>query len=147
MHPSPIILMEYIKEVQRMLYKKNLKLSVTEGPSKMDLITALAYAFHERSPFYPGFKVSLANARDAKQQELHAFLSHDRKDSWLTLRIQGLEHEDGSGDSFIIQGIIMEQSAHRRRYYTTHKVNGYYSAKTRKGHFDVEIFLADGCPS
>lgn len=33
-----------------MLYKKVLNLNVTEGPSKMDLIIGLAYAYDEANP-------------------------------------------------------------------------------------------------
>lgn len=127
-----------------MLYGKNLKLNITEGPSKMDLITALAYAFDKRNPFYVEFETRLVDTEDDEQQQLARYL-YDRKYGHLVVRIQSLEHEDSSGMSFNFKGFVMSRRPHSKDFITTHSVDGWYSVSAlRKGYLNVKMTLADG---
>lgn len=126
-----------------MLYERILKLSVTEGPSKMDLITALAYAFDKRNSFYVEFKTRLVDPENEEQQQLSRCL-YGCAYGHLVVRIQSIEHEDRSGVSFNFSGSIMAEHPRRRARTATHGVKGYYSVSERKGTLSIKITTCDG---
>ena len=81
---------------------------IVSGPSKDRLFDACKYLSHGQSPIEVSFCVSIGNVTD--------------------VRIQEIQHEDGSGESFNISGVA--KPPYEREIV---RFNGYYNAKSRKG--------------
>ena len=129
-----------------MLYRKVLKLSVISGPSKMDLVTALAYAFDRRTPHYVWFDTVVHDPKNHDQQELAEHVNYYNVKGRLAVQIVSLGNEDGSGESFIFTGNILRRQngcSGKADYVTIWPVEGYFSTRDRKGHIQVSITLAD----
>lgn len=135
-----------------MLYKKVLNLNVTEGPSKMDLIIGLAYAYDEANPHCVRLRtelprtdsrgVQLTPQEQQEQQKLFDIVAmrSEAKKCHLRVRITAIEHENGSGESFIISGYVLAGSYPS---YTEYPLEGYYSARNRKGRLELTVTLAE----
>ncbi len=117
-----------------MLYRKELKLDIKRGCSKMDLVTAFAYAYDKHNVCFARFSVVPTHPDDEVQKVLFSCLQADCKKNQLVIRITGLEHDDGSGESFTFKGYTPTMGA---------SVKGYYSAKSRAGWIHAAITLAD----
>lgn len=124
-----------------MLHEKFLGLEITEGPSKMRLIVALADGFDTFTPFYVKFKTS--PKVESERKLLESSLREATEDSQLVVRIQSLECEDGIGESFIFTGYTMALNPDQETRFPTYRVKGCYSTKTRQGCIDVGLHYID----
>lgn len=115
--------------------------SIVDGPSKMDLLMGLAYAYDKSSPHRPIFCI---------------LVSYEQTKIKAPFIICGLRHEDGSGESFLIDVRLSSyldrgypnygtSLAHTRETVlaeiglTTDKsITGYYDTRTRKGYIVLE---------
>ncbi|MCC2631751.1 MAG: hypothetical protein K0S20_450 [Patescibacteria group bacterium] len=100
---------------------------IVSGPSKFDLMLALFHSTYSHS-HYVEFEVALPSGCSPSKWEV---------------RVQSIEREDGSGDSWNIvvdiisitsTGVKMP-SASLHKDYRSYK--GYYSTKNRSGNFSV----------
>lgn len=95
--------------------------NIVKGPSKWDLLTAFGNAYGD------------INA--GQMVEFHYFedgrLPASRMKIHLRVKINGLEHESGSGDSWNFKGIA-EMPNGRQEH-----IAGYYSSNVRNGHFKI----------
>lgn len=117
-----------------MLYEKELKLNIETGCSKMDLITAFAYAYDKHNVCFARFNVVLTHPDDEVQKTSFSCLRKDHRMGQLAVRITELEYKDGSGESFMFQGYTPVSCT---------SVKGYYSTKSRTGWIHAAITLAD----
>lgn len=88
--------------------------SITDGPSALDLVIALAKCHDKRNPFRVQMMV----------QENGSIIGLEHE-----IAISGLDHEDGSGHEWLFKGHIVDQSLVR--------VKGYFDSATRKGWIRV----------
>ncbi len=102
------------------------------GPSKLALLTALAYAYGDVNEEITAVPVSVKfKAYRGTKETSMAF--------HLYARIIGLTHENGSGESFNLEGYIRTNSrgsAHvsrEERHFT-----GYYDVHHKEGTLDIE---------
>lgn len=84
---------------------------ITNGPSKDRLFDACKYAGNNADKIEVAFAIE--QPATGKSVALSAF-------------IRGIEHEDGSGESFIISGALKTKTGNRR-------FKAYYSSKRRQG--------------
>jgi hypothetical protein len=82
--------------------------TITNGPSKFDLMAALFIAAGE------------------KQQNVRFNIAETGQ--LLEVRILQVGREDGSGESWLFQGLAEDTQLKRGRY-----VKGYFSTRTRRG--------------
>lgn len=98
--------------------------TIIDGPNKDLLFDAVKYAYSQQVRVNTNFTISI----DPKLANV-CFIKKMR-------RIVGVEHEDGSGDSFNIHGYVLvclfgkDVEARFRAYYNT---------RTRKGTFSVVL--------
>jgi hypothetical protein len=91
--------------------------NIVAGPGKWDLLTAFGNAYGD------------INA--GQTVELQYFTDNSRMKIHLRVKINGLEHESGSGDSWNFKGIA-EMPNGRQEH-----IKGYYSSHGRNGHFKI----------
>ena len=105
-----------------------LRFNIISGPSADRLIDAFKYAYGENH-VRAKFTITGKGANELKTE-------NDIMD--CSLRIQSLEHEDGSGHSFNMKGAIEDASAGNTKIpFHNLKFTGYYNAKLRIGHLVI----------
>lgn len=125
-----------------MIYKKSFKALVTNGPSKMDLVTALAYAYDKTRPQFL-VKLHLVDAETKKSLKEAVWRATSKnKEDCFWAKVTGVKHEDGTGESFMIEGYL-DLCASPGRPECSTPFNGYYSAKDRRGSIECIIYTAD----
>lgn len=102
-----------------------LHFNITNGPSIHRLIDAFKYAYDRENPHKATF--SMLEEETGKKNE-----PVTRK-----VTITTLEHEDGSGNSFLFKG-YMGILPYESRFSTVYKVSGWYNTKTNKGYIKAE---------
>ena len=98
-------------------------LCIANGPSKDRLFDSMKYQY-EDSSIESNFRFSL------DQDDKNAIKVRN-------LKIVGIQHEDGSGYSFNLEGVCdadLENSS--ITVYSPYRFKAYYSARTRKGHIE-----------
>lgn len=107
------------------------------GPSKSALFDACMYVYSKDAKIAVNFTISQGYSND----------TNDATRLYLPLpvtniKITGIEHEDGSGESFILKGycnvdkdyLLRKENTYRYRYS---RFSAYYDAKNRKGTFTL----------
>ena len=110
---------------------------IVSGPSKSALFDACMYAYSKDAKIAVNFAIPQAYSND----------SNDATKLYLPMRITdiaitGIQHEDGSGESFNLEGCckvdidyhIRNDGVCRYRY---RRFSAYYNAKSRKGSFTL----------
>ena len=98
-------------------------ITIEAGPSREELLDAFKYAYDKERSFEVTFTgLSVRRTGDVRQN-----LSRGK----FTAKIVGLMHEDGSGQSLIIDAYVSVKGLDRQ------VVKFYYHARTRTGHIDV----------
>ena len=105
------------------------------GPSKSALFDACMYVYNKDAKIDVNFTISQGYSND----------TNDATKLYLPLpvtniKITGIEHEDGSGESFILKGychvdkdyLLRKENTYRYRYS---RFSAYYDARSRKGTF------------
>lgn len=101
---------------------KKVSMDIIGGPDKLALIAALSAAYDKNNPVFPGFKVRLSTQLD--------------RSNFIRLKIIGICHEDGSGQSFLIKGFIApDQEFVSLRNYSNFEA--YYNAQKRSGKISI----------
>lgn len=120
-----------------MIYRKNLHVEVCEGPSKMDLFLSLATCMDKKpnQPVKVSFKV-------APGQQFEDGLGPRAGYSYLAT-ISALEHEDGSGNSFLIKGTLRDNGNGRWQGEVKYPFKGYFHTNSRKGYVEFTKDFAD----
>lgn len=121
------------KEDKCMLIKTQETIKIANGPSKMDLVMSLAYAYDKHNTIIVHFV--------------------DQKGVTYPAIVRAISHEDGSGASFNINGSIDLYGPRCRHPVSAIKptdiarmgcnFSGYYHAGSRTGALKVETLLAD----
>lgn len=120
-----------------MVYRKDVRATIVDGPSKMDLLVALFYAYDQRrGPFFVTFYVQSDDLDQGRNIELLGV-----KGTPIKAKIVGISHEDGTGDSYIIKGYLDPYGCSKPDFST--KFEGYYSTKNRTGTLEFWINTAD----
>ncbi len=104
---------------------------IMNGPSKDRLFDACKYAYDDNARISLDFSVAIGYTMPRNDPGC-AYIAMAIRN----LRITGVQHEDGSGESFILYGYC---SADPRAFnprsvcYRSYKFEAYYNTKTRKG--------------
>lgn len=99
------------------------RFDIVNGPSRETLIDAFKYAFDKTTKVKLKFSVALGYTPD---HSLYFPMNIGE------IKILGIEHEDGSGESFNIKGTCVANTAEHEPA-KPRKFEACYSAKTRKG--------------
>ncbi len=126
------------KGVNRMIYKKKFKATIINGPSKMDLLTAFAYAYSKEHDFSVTFYM-VDEDENLKERLWYKIAGKDGAP--LKARIIGISYEDGSGNKFLIEGYL-DYYCNKKTDYSVH-FTAYYSSFNRKGTAELELNFAD----
>lgn len=107
------------------------------GPSKSALFDACMYAYNKDAKIAVNFTISQGYSND----------TNDATKLYLPLpvtniKITGIEHEDGSGESFILKGycnadrdyLLRRDNTYHYRYF---RFSAYYNTGNRKGSFTL----------
>lgn len=113
-----------------MVYRKELHVNICEGPSKIDLFLSLAtcMATKPNQPVKVSFKV-------APGQQFEDNLGPRAGYKYLAV-ISALEYENGSGNSFLIKGTLLDNGNGRWRGEVQCPFTGYFHTSSRKGYID-----------
>lgn len=103
-------------------------LRVDNGPSKQDLLTSLATAM-AKAPNQP-FKVIFEI--EAGQELPNGRISTAGYKCQAV--ITGMMHEDGSGESFCIDGSLHDNYNGRLRIAMNYRFKGYFHTRSRSGY-------------
>ena len=98
-------------------------LTIEAGPSREELFDALKYACDKEREF----KVIFTALQVRKTGDVH----QNSRRGKFTAQIIGLMHEDGSGQSFIIDAYVSVKGLENK------VVKFYYHARTRTGHLEL----------
>ncbi len=126
------------KGVNRMIYKKKFNATIVNGPCKMDLLTAFAYAFDKERDFPVTFH--LVDEEEKLKERLWRRIA-GMNGVPLKAKIIGICYEDGSGEKFMVEGYLDYYSC-KKADYSVH-FTAYYSALGRKGTAELELNFAD----
>lgn len=117
-----------------MVYRNDIKATIVDGPSKMDLMVALFYAYDQRrGPFSVTFYLKPENPLD---EAIQWNTPIGAKGTPMKAQIIGVTCEDGTGESFNIDGFLDPCGLSKPVY--SDNFTGYYSTKDRKG--TIEFF-------
>ena len=110
---------------------------IINGPSKSALFDACMYVYNKDAKIAVNFTISQGYSND----------TNDATKLYLPLpvtniNITGIEHEDGSGESFILKGycnvdkdyLLRKENTYRYRYS---RFSAYYNTGNRKGSFTL----------
>ena len=107
------------------LTNKKSSYEITDGPSKADLIFALFHATYDHP-----HNVELTIYAPENGPAVRSVK--------LTIQINVVAREDGSGESWILDGHIITMEGHKHPNSSS-SFNAYYSTKRRKGKLHVEF--------
>ena len=110
---------------------------IINGPSKSALFDACMYVYNKDAKIAVNFTISQGYSNDTNDAT-RLYLPLPVTD----IKITGIEHEDGSGESFVIKGychvdkdyLLRKENTYRYRYS---RFLAYYNAKNRKGSFTL----------
>lgn len=104
---------------------------IVNGPNKDTLFDACKYAYSKTAKIAIDFGVVVGYTMPRNHPGC-AYVPMDMSD----VAIRGIEHEDGSGESFNIHGICKATliSSNDAKFY---KFKAYYNSKTRTGTFTL----------
>ena len=110
---------------------------IINGPSKSALFDACMYVYNKDAKIAVNFTISQGYSNDTNDAT-RLYLPLPVTD----IKITGIEHEDGSGESFILKGycnvdkdyLLRRNNIYRYRYS---RFSAYYDAKNRKGSFTL----------
>jgi hypothetical protein len=105
---------------------------ITGGPTDYQLVDALKYAYDKDNPHKVVFTM-----RKSDEKHTDNISEPLPSDIRRPVTITALEHEDGSGYSFILKG-FMSILPHESRYSTLYGISGCYNTKTNKGYLNAE---------
>lgn len=111
--------------------------SIINGPSKSVLFDSCLYAYSKDAKVHVNFAISQGYSNHGDDAtKLHLLLPV------TNIKITGIEHEDGSGESFILKGYCYVDKDHLLRgdhtyRYKYSRFSAYYDAKSRKGTFTL----------
>lgn len=107
-----------------------LHFNIINGPSSSRLIDALEYAYNKENPHQVIFSMK---EHDESQPEKDGILEQRK------VTVTAIEHEDGSGNSFLFKGHMgILPLPYTGRFSTLYKISGWYNAKTHKGYINAE---------
>lgn len=101
---------------------------IISGPSKDALFDACKYAYSKATKFAINFGVAGGYTMPRNHPEC-AYVPMEMHD----VLIFGIEHEDGSGDSFNIHGLCKAVLYGVSTEVKSYKFKAYYNTKTRSG--------------
>ena len=110
---------------------------IFSGPSKSALFDACMYVYSKDAKIAVNFGISQGCSNHGDNAtKLHLLLPV------TNIKITGIEHEDGSGESFILKGYCDVDKDHLLRGDNTYRYrysrfSAYYDAKNRKGTFTL----------
>lgn len=99
---------------------------IINGPGRDALFDAFKYAYDKTSVISVNFVVAISNIKTRSGESF--------KIKTKGFKISSLEHEDGSGYSFNLQGYCeADTRLGSQVHYEQYNFKAYYNAKTRKG--------------
>lgn len=104
---------------------------IVNGPNKDTLFDACKYAYAKNSDITVDFAVAAGYTAPVSSHQA-AYIPM----SVIDIRICGIEHEDGSGESFNLKGYCsanLSSSGERGAVYKSYGFVAYYNTKKRKG--------------
>ena len=111
-----------------MITGKEFQLQVSNGPSKMDLITSFVTA-QAKAPNQP-FKVTF-EIQPGQVLPENAVSTAGYKYQAV---IDGISHEDGSGESFCIDGTLYNNRKGQLKIALRYRFTGYFHTRDRSGY-------------
>lgn len=108
---------------------------IVDGPNRELLVDAFKYAYDENIRMPLRFSIVLSQHRN---ENSNVYISAKTK-AW---RITSLQHEDGSGQSFNIEGfckayLLPAYPTFGEIAYLSYRFKAYYSTKTRRGQIEM----------
>lgn len=110
--------------------------NIENGPSKDTLFDACKYAYSEHSNIKVNFSIAAGYTMPLDHPNC-AYLPMELP----YFIIQGIQHEDGSGESFNLQGFCkakLYNSLEENVGFKPYRFEAYYNSKNRKG--TIELF-------
>ena len=105
---------------------------IVDGPSRSDLFASCERNYDKNTKINIEFSIALGYTMPKKDPR-SAYLLLDVAD----IRITGIEHEDGSGNSFNLHGYCKANlSAYVGAELRPYRFTAYFNTKTRKGCID-----------
>ena len=105
---------------------------LADGPSRDTLLDAFKYAYSEEVEIPIKFTIVLGHDPEGR------IIIPARTKKW---RITKLQHEDGSGQSFNIEGYCKANlritRSERITVYLTYRFKAYFNCRTRKGRIEL----------
>ena len=110
---------------------------IVSGPSKSALFDACMYAYSKDAKIAVNFAIPQAYSNDTNDAT-RMYLPMQITDVVIT----GIQHEDGSGESFNLEGYCKVDIDYHIRNdgvcrYQYRRFTAYYNAKSRKGTFTL----------
>ncbi len=121
-----------------MIYKKKFNATIVNGPSKMDLLTAFAYAFNKEHVFPVTFY--MIDEEGNLKERLWRKIAGE-SGAPLKAKIISISYEDGSGEKFLLEGYL-DYYCGKKVDYSVH-FTAYYSVSDRKGTATLDLNFAD----
>lgn len=107
---------------------REFQLQVNNGPSKMDLMTSFITAM-AKAPNQP-FKVTFeVEAGQELPQNTITAIGYKYQ-----AVITGISHEDGSGESFCLEGVLYDDHNGQLKIAFRYRFKGYFHARSRAGY-------------
>ena len=108
---------------------------IVNGPSRESLVDAFKYAYDKQSRVNVAFHVAVGYTGKPGDPTTGYVRMHIKD-----IRIARIEHEDGSGTSFNLDGYCYAdlESVSSAATYKRYNFKAYYNAKSRKGY--IEFF-------
>ena len=107
-------------------------LTIENGPNREALVDAFKYVYDKNSTVNVEFKVAIGYTGNPSDPTTAYIPMHIRD-----IRIVEIEHEDGSGYSFNLEGYCQADLYTLSAsfvHYRPYAFKAYYNAKTRRGH-------------
>ena len=108
---------------------------IIAGPNKDALFDACKYAYNKSAKISIDFAVVLGYTTPTDNPGC-AYIPMSLTD----IKISGIEHEDGSGESFNLRGYCKADPCFRREdnmHYKSYEFRAYYNSKSRKGRINL----------
>lgn len=112
---------------------KRIDFEIFNGPNKDMLFDACKYAYSKTVKFAIDFGVAVGYTMPRNHPGC-AYIPMDMHD----VMVRGIEHEDGSGESFNIHGVCRAVLCGTSDNAKLYKFKAYYNAKTRTGTIAFE---------